>query len=66
MHQPLNDSYLLKRPQVEAITGLSKSTIYAWMKCGGFPQPVKLGVRMVAWKESDITAWLEARITRVA
>ena len=57
---------LLRRPEVEARTGLSRSTIYEWMKRGDFPQPVKLGERLVAWRESDVTAWLESRETRVA
>lgn len=57
---------LIRRPEVEARIGLSRSTIYDWMKRGDFPQPVKLGERLVAWKESDITAWMEAREKRVA
>lgn len=57
---------LLRRPEVEARTGLSRSTIYDWMKRGQFPQPVALGARLVAWRESDIAAWLEARETRAA
>ncbi|MBF9031702.1 AlpA family phage regulatory protein [Rhodobacterales bacterium HKCCE3408] len=57
---------LLRRPEVETRTGLSRSTLYEWMKRGEFPQPVKLGVRIVAWRESDVTDWLESRQTRVA
>ena len=57
---------LLRRPIVEARTGLSRSTIYDWMKHGKFPQPVKLGERLVAWRESDINAWLENCETRAA
>jgi prophage regulatory protein len=36
------------------------------MKRGDFPQPVKLGARIVAWRESDVSAWLESRETRAA
>ncbi len=57
---------LIRRPDVEARTGLSRSTIYDWMKRGEFPQPVKLGARLVAWRESDVTTWLETRETKVA
>ena len=57
---------ILRRPEVESRTGLSRSTIYQWMKDGQFPQPVKLGARLVAWRESDVNAWLEARETKTA
>ncbi|MBZ0129634.1 MAG: AlpA family transcriptional regulator [Rhodobacteraceae bacterium] len=57
---------ILRRPEVETRTGLSRSTIYDWMKRGEFPQPVKLGARLVAWRESDVNAWLEARETKAA
>ncbi|WP_371061294.1 helix-turn-helix transcriptional regulator [Rhodosalinus sp. 5P4] len=55
---------LLRRPEVEARTGLSRSTLYDWMKRGEFPQPVKLGARIVAWRESDVSEWMESRETR--
>ena len=49
----------LRRPEVEARSGLSRSTIYAWMARGDFPKPVKLSGRMVAWREQDIDDWLQ-------
>ncbi|MFK7875856.1 MAG: helix-turn-helix transcriptional regulator [Paracoccaceae bacterium] len=57
---------VIRRPQVEAMTGLSRSTLYDWMKRGEFPQPIKLGARLVAWRESDVIAWLENRETRAS
>jgi prophage regulatory protein len=57
---------ILRRPEVEARTGLSRSTIYAWMEVGTFPKPVALGARLVGWKESEITAWLESREVKAA
>jgi prophage regulatory protein len=57
---------LLRRPVVETLTGLSRSTIYEWMKRGEFPQPVKLGARLVAWREADVIAWIESRETKAA
>jgi len=52
---------ILRRPAVENITGLGRSTIYDWMAKGDFPKSVKLGARLVGWRESDVTAWLESR-----
>ena len=52
---------LLRRRDVEDITGLSRSSIYRLMRKGEFPLPVKVGPSAVRWKESDITVWLESR-----
>ena len=60
----LTSSKILRRPEVEQVVGLSRSTIYAMMTHGAFPQPVKLGARAVGWRESDVLAWLESRAPR--
>jgi len=52
---------ILRRPEVEARTGLSRSSIYLWMSRREFPQPVPLGNRLVGWRERDIEAWITAR-----
>lgn len=57
---------LLKLPDVIALTTLSRSTIYQMMSDKEFPRPIKLGKRAVAWRKTDITAWLESRKTRAA
>ncbi|WP_244135889.1 helix-turn-helix transcriptional regulator [Burkholderia vietnamiensis] len=49
---------LIRRKQVEVETGLSRSTIYARMKAGTFPQSVRLGARSVAWRRADVDAWI--------
>lgn len=51
---------LLRRPEVEAITGLSRARIYALMATDGFPAPVKLGLNSVAWKLHDIEEWIDS------
>lgn len=48
-------------PAVVATTGVSRSSIYAWIKRGEFPKPRKLGPRRVAWARSDIEAWMNSR-----
>ena len=53
---------ILRRPQVEARTGLARSTIYDRIKAGTFPAPVSLGEKAVGWVESEIDAWIAARI----
>lgn len=53
---------ILRLPDVQATTGYSISSIYAHIKQGTFPTPVKLGPRAVGWLKSDVQAWLDARM----
>ena len=53
---------ILRRKQVEARTGLSRSSIYAAIQAGTFPKPVKLGPRAVGWDSVAIDEWVEQRI----
>jgi prophage regulatory protein len=53
---------ILRRPQVEARTGLSRSTIYARIQDGTFPRPILLGTKAVGWISSEIDHWLNQRI----
>ena len=52
---------LLRRPEVESRTGLSRSSIYAMMDRGEFPRPRRIGQRAVAWDEATIEDWLATR-----
>ena len=52
---------LLRRPEVEKLTGLSRSSIYAMMERGEFPRPRRIGQRAVAWDEAALERWLATR-----
>lgn len=53
---------LLRLHQVGEITGLRRSMIYQLEADGNFPRRVKLAARAVGWVESEIRAWIAARI----
>ena len=53
---------ILRRKEVEARTGLSRSTIYLRIQERAFPRPINLGGRAVGWLENEIEEWLEARV----
>jgi len=55
---------ILRRKQVEARTGLSRSTIYERVKTGTFPAPVSIGAKAVGWIESEIDSWLTAQVEK--
>ena len=59
----MNTDKLHRRHAVEEMTALSRSTIYAMMDEGTFPRPVRIGKRAVAWRDSDLRAWLASRET---
>ncbi|WP_343611084.1 AlpA family transcriptional regulator [Novosphingobium sp.] len=51
---------ILRRPQVESMTGLSRSSIYRMMNAGTFPKPLRLGAQAVGWIEGEIRDWIAA------
>ncbi len=53
---------ILRRPEVQARTGLSRSTIYLRVSQGTFPKPIGLGERAVGWLENEIDNWLQSRV----
>jgi prophage regulatory protein len=57
---------ILRKPRVLAIVGLGNTSLYEAIKLGTFPAPVKLGVRAVGWRRSDVEAWLASRETKAA
>ena len=53
---------LLRLPEVRQRTRLSRSELYRRICAGTFPRPIKLGERVSAWAENEVTAWIAARI----
>jgi predicted DNA-binding transcriptional regulator AlpA len=68
-HQTVNNSAsimvdvtFIRLPEVKAVTGLSKTSLYALIKKKSFPAPVRLGPRAVAWVKSEIRQWAVDRV----
>lgn len=64
---------ILRRRQVEARTGLSRSSIYAKLRHNPkrpgdfdptFPAPIAVGAKAVGWIEAEIDAWLTAQVKK--
>lgn len=64
---------ILRRKQVEARTGLSRSTIYAKLRHNPkrpsdfdptFPKPISVGAKAVGWIELEINGWLTAQVEK--
>lgn len=50
---------ILRFPQVAERVGLGRTAIYARIKKGKFPAPVKLG-HASGWYESEVQAWIQS------
>jgi len=54
---------ILRRHQVEALTGLGSSSMYAAIAAGDFPKPIRLGnSRSVGWIDQEVQDWIAAQI----
>ena len=54
---------LLRLPEVQRLTGIKRTHIYRLQQLGQFPKRVKLGPRASAYVASEVTAWIESRIS---
>ena len=54
---------LLRRPDVEKATGLSRASVYRLVATNRFPQPVEIipGGRAVGWWRHEVEEWLKRR-----
>ena len=52
---------ILKLPQVERMTSLSKPTIYRLIRKNRFPRQLLLSDQCVGWRRDEILDWLRSR-----
>ncbi|WP_428840103.1 helix-turn-helix transcriptional regulator [Burkholderia ambifaria] len=59
---------IIRMKELATKVGLGRSSIYERLDANNprfdstFPKPIHLGAAAVGWLESDVDAWLEARI----
>ena len=58
-----DDILFLRMRQVTRLTGLGRSTIYRLVAQDGFPAPVRLAGRAIAWRRDDLERWSASRPT---
>lgn len=61
-HSPqISGDSIVRMKAVLQMVQLSRSSVYAFIKAGTFPAPVKLGARAVGFLLSEIRKWIEDR-----
>ena len=49
------------RPPRQGLLPMGETTIWDKVRSGEFPAPVKLSVRITAWRIEDIEAWMASK-----
>ena len=54
---------VIRQKEVSDKLGLSKATVWLYVRTrDDFPKPIRLGANSVGWLESEIEAFIDARI----
>jgi prophage regulatory protein len=60
-HNAVTSERMLRLPSVLERVGVSRSTLWSWVREKRFPPPVRLGLRAVAWRSTEVDAWIASR-----
>lgn len=53
------DDKMLRMPDIEHLTGMSKSTIKRMVNDGRFPKPMRIGIRAKGWPARDLKHYFD-------
>jgi len=53
---------MMRVPEVVKVVGVSTATLRNMIRDGVFPAPIKISRQAIAWSESTISDWLQAKI----
>jgi len=48
-------------PELVRLVGVSRSTLFRWIRAGHFPPPLVLGPRASGWLEREVQEWVGGR-----
>lgn len=59
---PHTEMRILRSSQVQDLTGLKRSHMYAMAKAGTFPSQIKLGSKAAGWLKPEVMDWISSRV----
>lgn len=57
----MQQSIYISDVQVANQFGVSRATVWRWVKVSTFPKPIKLSPGCTRWKIEDVQKWAESR-----
>lgn len=58
----MTNERFLSPNKVAELTSLHRTSIYRKVAAKQFPAPVRLGLRRIAFRESEVRAWMAERV----
>lgn len=62
----MTESNMIDVKAVCAIIGVSRTTIYKWMRDGSFPKGYGMSARCRRWKPEEVDAWIRSHAPAAA
>lgn len=57
----IDNARLIKKPELQKLLNVSRSTLGRWIKSGNFPPPAKIINGRSLWHFHDIDRWISER-----
>lgn len=57
-----DDPYTLTTKQVCRFAGITRQTLWRWLKADVFPKPKRINQRKLRWSQSDLDQWSAGRV----
>lgn len=57
----IGDDKIIRRAELRELIPVSDMTIWRWERNNGFPRRLRLSAQTVAWRLSEVKAWLRSR-----
>ena len=57
----IEDERLLRKPEIQKLLGVSRSTLGRWIKTGKFPHPTFIQNQRSFWQFKAIKEWLNSK-----
>ncbi|MCH1926394.1 AlpA family phage regulatory protein [Shewanella sp. C32] len=54
----IENSRLVRKPELEQLLGIKRTTLWRWIKSGKFPKPTLVQSGRSYWRFEDIHNWL--------
>lgn len=59
-----DETVFLRDIEVAIRYGISRSTIWRWLKTGKIPQPFKIGEGSTRWRLDDLKVWEQLKVQK--